>query len=440
MTSTYTQSYFNAFANVPVSAAATQAYIANFNPSFYTQQGANSTAFAYTPAGAAARLGKPLSQINPVYDYDFAELASVQNSLSGVNRLTALQAIFAKITAGATTDEAKQLAVLDFLQAAAIHNQYIQPVYPNGAMVSDPLVLLQLGEMRCGHVARVAVDLFSAAGYQARLVQLGQHVIAEVYYGQSWHYFDADMFKGGQCLFNPDGSIPSVDQLSQSPYWIDSLAADFGPTSTNQATSSGMVCSSYWYFSQQAWNAQFPAGQAPAPYVVYKTATASQAQNSINYGWNYYTVAADPGRQLYNMPMYYTPGAPQIASVQTQRTSTGALNVTIGWSPSSDPNGGVGYDVMVSTTSRGWNYDGQSLPTSLMPLKSSNVPWNSSMYAELFTLPKSNAELDQTTATTDTVHLTAPGKYFITVMAFDAHGTSVGRTLYYESEEICITA
>lgn len=151
-------------------------------------------------------------------------------------------------------------------------------------------------------------------------------------------------------------------------------------------------------------------------------------------------MAADPGRQLYNMPMYYTPGAPQIASVQTQRTSTGALNVTIGWSPSSDPNGGVGYDVMVSTTSRGWNYDGQSLPTSLMPLKSSNVPWNSSMYAELFTLPKSNAELDQTTATTDTVHLTAPGKYFITVMAFDAHGTSVGRTLYYESEEICITA
>ena len=95
-------------------------------------------------------------------------------------------------------------------------------------MVSDPLVLLQLGEMRCGHVARVAVDLFSAAGYQARLVQLGAHVIAEVYYGQNWHYFDADMFKGGQCVFNPDGSIPSVDQLSQSPYLIDSLAADLG--------------------------------------------------------------------------------------------------------------------------------------------------------------------------------------------------------------------
>ena len=40
-TTSYTQAYFNSFANVPVSAAATQAYIANFNPSFYTQRGSD---------------------------------------------------------------------------------------------------------------------------------------------------------------------------------------------------------------------------------------------------------------------------------------------------------------------------------------------------------------------------------------------------------------
>ena len=101
--------------------------------------------------------------------------------------------------------------MLQFLQDISIHNQYLLPVYPNGQMVEDPLVLLQLGEMQCGQMASLAVDLFAAAGYQGRLVQLGGHVIAEIYYGQNWHYFDADLFGNGETVFNPDGSIPSVD-------------------------------------------------------------------------------------------------------------------------------------------------------------------------------------------------------------------------------------
>ena len=169
------------------------------------------------------------------------------------------------------------MALLLFLQEVSIHSDYLQPMYPNGTMVSDPLVLLQLGEMRCGQVARLAVDLFSAAGYQARVVQLGGHVIAEVYYGKNWHYFDADMFGGGQTVFNPDGSIPSVVQLSQSPYLIDSLAADWEPNSTNSWETSAAIAPSYWYFSVQAWDAQFPAASAGA-YVLDKTATAAEAR------------------------------------------------------------------------------------------------------------------------------------------------------------------
>jgi hypothetical protein len=416
----------------------TQQYIENFNPAYYIQQGTDYTNFAYTPAGAAQRLGKPVSQINVVYDYDFAKLAAVTNELAGVDRLTALQAIFAKITAGAATDEAKQLAVLRFLQEAHIHNGILQPMYPNGTMVTDPLVLLQLGEMRCGQVARVAVDLFSAVGYQARLVQLGGHVIAEIYYGQNWHYFDADLFGGGECVFNPDGSIPSVVQLSQSPYLIDSLPADWEPNCYNSAPTSAEIAPSYYYFSLQAWDAQF-TGKAPAPYVIYKTATAAQAQNSIYYGWNYYTEVSTPNRQLYNMPIYYTPGAPQIQSVQTQIQANGSWNVTIGWSESPDPNGSVSYSIFVSNTSRGWNYDGESLPGDLMALKSSNVPWNPSMYAARYTLPKSEVFFGKTTATSETLTFTRPGKYFITIMAQDAHGASVGRILFPESEELCIT-
>ena len=382
----------------------------------------------------------PISQIQTGIDYDFAELTAVTNQLAGVNRLQALQAIFAKITAGAATDEAKQLAVLLFLQEVSVHNGLLEPVYPNGALVTDPLVLLQLGEMDCGQVDRIAADLFSSVGYQTRLDQLGGHVIAEISYGGNWHYFDADLFGGGECVFLPNGSIPSVDQLDQQPYLIDSVPAYTEPNCNNTAPASATVYPSWYYFSVQAWDAQFPAGQAPAPYVVYKTATPAQAANSIYYGWEDYVEAPDPARQLYsNMPQYYTPAAPQIQSVQTQVQPNGSLSVTIGWNASYDPNGGVSYSVLVSNTSRGWNYDGESLPSNLMSLKSSNVPWNSSMYMARFSVPKSNVFDDVTTATSATLNFTVPGKYYITIMPQDAHGESVGRILYPESEEICIS-
>ena len=132
----------------------------------------------------------------------------------------------------------------------------------------------------------MAVDLFSSVGYQARLDQLAGHVIAEIYYGGNWHYFDADMFGGGECVFLPNGSIPSVAQLSQHPYLIDSLPADWEPSLQQlRADVPPQVAPSWYYFSLQAWDAEFPAGKAPTPYVVYKTATPAQAANSIYYGW-----------------------------------------------------------------------------------------------------------------------------------------------------------
>ncbi len=286
----------------------------------------------------------------------------------------------------------------------------------------------------------MAVDLFSSVGYQARLDQLGGHVIAEIYYGGNWHYFDADMFGGGECVFLPNGSIPSVAQLSEDPYLIDSLPDAFQPNCYNSPTTTAEICPSYYYFSMQAWDAQFAAGEAPAPYVIYKTATPAEAQNSIYYGWEDYTTVPAPDRQMYsNMPIYYTPGAPQIQSVQTQIQANGSLSVTIGWSASADPSGGVSYNVLVSNTSRGWNYNEDSLPSDLMSLKSSNVPWAPSMYTARFTAPKSDVCDDVTSATSATLNFTLPGKYYITIMPQDAHGESVGRILYPESEEICIT-
>src|SRR5262249_44163144 len=138
---------------------------------------------------SSCRLAKSLKDIDSVFDYDFICLERVEQRLKYVDRHTVLQAIFARVTQGARSHKDKHLRILQFLHKASYHNPIIQPMYSDGTMVHDPLVLLELSEMRCGHVARVAVDLFSAGGYKGRLVQLGGHVIAEVQYDGKWHYF-----------------------------------------------------------------------------------------------------------------------------------------------------------------------------------------------------------------------------------------------------------
>ncbi|MCG2808196.1 MAG: hypothetical protein L6413_08045, partial [Coriobacteriia bacterium] len=68
--------------------------------------------------------------------------------------------------------------------------------------------MLELGEQRCGQSARLAVDLFAAAGYRARLVQVGFHVTAEVYYDDDWHLLEVGLFGNGAVPRSEDGSIP----------------------------------------------------------------------------------------------------------------------------------------------------------------------------------------------------------------------------------------
>ena len=80
--------------------------------------------------------------------------------------------------------------------------------YSEGDWVYDPLVLLELGDMWCTQGAILAIDLFGAAGYPGRLVQLAQHQIAEIYYDGDWHYFDTDSFGNGETILEDDGNIP----------------------------------------------------------------------------------------------------------------------------------------------------------------------------------------------------------------------------------------
>jgi len=407
----------------------TNIYMDTLDIARFEYNGTNVTAPAYSPL----RLGIPLAQVDPVYDYDFAELAQVTADLQGVDRRTVLKYIFDQVTAGAANNTQRQLKVLAFLQQAGLHDPYLQPMYPDGSMVTDPLVLLELSDMRCGQVSRLAVDLFAAAGYPGRLVQLGGHVVAEIGYNNTWHYFDADMFKGGQPVFNRDGTIPSVAQMSQTMPWaIDALAAFEQPNYLNSMPLSSLPYPSYFYFSVAAY-----AGYVPQ-YIV-KTSTPAQESASIYYGWENYQVATASDMCLWPNATNYLPGGPIINNIQTTLLTDGRLQVTVSWKASQDADSRLlGYHLYVSQQSRGWNYNGASLPPALMSFKSSNVPWNPSLYNALFRVPKSEVALLTTVSTSATFVLDHPADYYVTVMPYDAHGQSVGKAIYFASEEIKI--
>jgi hypothetical protein len=415
-----------------ISEEKTQQYIESFDPSRYEEQGSDYCSPIYSPE----TLGKPLDQIDRIYDYNFERVDVVEQTLSGVDRKQTLKFIFTTITQAEATDTEKHLAILYFLQASSYHSTWKQPVYPNGTMVDDPLVLLELGEMRCGHVARLAADLFAAAGYETRLVQLGGHVIAEIYYEDDWHYFDADAFSSGSVIVESDGSIPSIVELSQMVYRyaLDGLIGGhfeeitFGPQNGGRR----YRYPSYHYFAKQAYSSYLPM------YYV-KTATNEQETNAL-YGWNSYeTISADE-IQLYDDLEYWQPKAPFFTNIDVD-TEKGL--VSIEWVSSEDQdNDLLGYTIFVSRTSRGWNYAKfQENSEELLSYWSAQslCNWTPDMYENLFNIPPHEVVHIQTDKTSIELPITSGDLYYVTVMPYDAHGESVGKELYYMSNEIMIS-
>src|SRR5262249_14912257 len=147
------------------------------------------------------RLGKPLEKIDQVFDFDFARLAETQKKLQGVDRRRVLKHIFDQLCRGLSSNTDKHVRVLKFVHKAGIHT-YIAAMHTDKQMVLDPLLLLELHEMRCRQECRVALDLFGAAGYKGRVIQAGSHQFGEVFYDGKWHYLEADLSGNGQTVFS----------------------------------------------------------------------------------------------------------------------------------------------------------------------------------------------------------------------------------------------
>jgi hypothetical protein len=413
--------------------AETKDFIQKIDISKYEKSGSDFGNPKYSPL----RIGKTLEEIDITYDYDFDRLAKTTNSLQGVNRRRVLKYIFHEVTKGAKNNTEKHLKVLSFLQKSSFHN-LIQPMYPDKKAVFDPLLLLELSEMRCGQVARLAVDLFSSVGIKGRVVQAKAHVLAELFYDGAWHFFDADLFGGERMIFDKQGRIPSFVELSQNPYAVDALA------NTNEslvikymselASESDLYPSSYYFNYDSSLSLYYE-----------KTATEEEEVNTI-YGWNYYKTIQDKFRKIGHIKDFYRPGVAVLKNIEVLKNSKDNFRINMEWIPSEDKDGDlIGYKVYVSRYSRGWN--NAISDNKRKVLKSGSLEdyyskdhqdWHPEMLDLLYTEPPHEIAIIKTSVETAQINIKQSGFYYITIVPYDAHGESVGRAVYKPSQEIKI--
>lgn len=87
---------------------------------------------------------------------------------------------------------------------------------PDKKINEDFIDLLNVyGFTRCWLHARLMTDLLTAAGLQARPINLGGHAVPEVFYNNSWHIYDIDQH---QIYYAPDGiSVLGTPDLIANP-------------------------------------------------------------------------------------------------------------------------------------------------------------------------------------------------------------------------------
>jgi hypothetical protein len=398
----------------------------------------------FNPRYGPERMSKPEQEIDQARDYDFGLVDETFDRLRDVDRHAVLAHVFATVTAGAAEPTEVHLALLRFLQQAAHHNAWVQPMHRDAEAVCDPLVLLELNEMRCGAVSRLAVDLLASGGYPARLCQVGAHVIAEVGYEGGWHYLDADIFAGGETVFGEDGRIPSLVELAETPERLDRLAhyVEFNPQLTvlaRIARSDQVASFTFPYPSSFYFGAAGYGDVRPVYYT--KHATRDEERRSRLFGWEARHMRTDPnpGLTLGDQPIRLQPAPPRWAGVSVTPLGRGA-RVRLRWDPAVDGDDDVsGHRVHVGTRSRGWNFDRFTGAPDVEPFWNAESRWTAASYERLFSLPPADVALLHVDGAEAELDLQEPGRYFVSVHAVDRVGEHVGKELYFLSEELALT-
>jgi hypothetical protein len=403
-----------------LSRAATEQYIKSLDVSRFEDLGTSYTSDRYHPDQFPNIVGE--------HGTNYAYVNDLQKRLHGVNRPLVLKAIFDQVTEQADDHTQRHLAVLKFLHKVGVHQHGLKLVHEDGRKVSDPLVLLEANVMHCGQVAGVAVDLFESAGYEARTVCLEGHVVAEIWYDGDWHIFDGDSMGGnGLSPMSPDGSIPSMVELTEHPEWIDALPHRFELSQEGIARINGGYARSWRYCRSGDFEGR-----------CYTRKPNYVNANDKYYGWT--NTRSEPCDWATNeTEARFQPGIVKFMDVSVVDSSDGFAEVTISWKEAKDKdNDLLGYRVFVSRDSRQWQYDIFHGSSDSQRYWNSSSGWQPEMYERIYTLPPHEVEMIVTAEPKVTLRLEEGAPYFVTVAAFDEYHERAGRVLYLMSNELRI--
>ncbi len=360
-------------------------------------------------------------------DFDVQKvITAAEAKWKGIDRKQMLRTLFQYLTKGCTKEKEKHIAVLTFLQRISIQCPKRELLYEDGSMVHDPLVLLEIGFMRCGQVNRLGADIFSAAGYKTRIVGLKSHTIAEIFYDNSWHYFDADTGSNGICIFDSrTENIPSVKEINESKRLQEQL--DCLNIYSEYVVSFGQNDSRIY----MSW-AYCPVPTSYGGGYYYKTASKLEEQNRI-YGWNYYyyEIADWVGQENTNR---YMPSSPFIEDVKKEGNE-----IEISWQEAVDnDNDLLGYKVFISSRSRNWEYPFFKGSATAEQSWDGRQTQGTDVYLHIEESPIGDIAVIDTTD--NRVNFTLnESDVFVVIMPYDEYGKSIGKTVYTSSNEIHIS-
>ena len=183
---------------------------------------------------------------------------------------------------------------------------------------------------------------------------------------------------------------------------------------------------SYFYFSSLAYQEDVPQN-----YYV-----GRDSPYAFEHGWK--AVAnIDPGTWSSKIVSLQNLRQPSHLSRESNSIRR-YTSLTISFSARDPDNDLAGYQVFISDHSRGWDYNQFYGGESARFFWADPSGWKPDMYEHLFELPPSNLGSVQLTADETQVNLPIKrgSTYFISVMAFDTYGLSVGRVLFPESNEL----
>ncbi len=337
---------------------------------------------------------------------DYEIIYQIERKLDGVSRLAVLKKLFWEVNNHLMTNEEKWRNVLINLNQAIYHHLFQQPVYEENIIVSDPLVLLELGNGRCGHFSRIIIDIALANDYDARLVQVAHHVVAEVYWDNKWHLVDIPF------IFNFSNQWPSIEELSFQPNEIDYYppfyANYFFDSESNKIFHEylnkkwDLINNSSTYFGSEGL-------EVLNNQISYWYKIAGDWQNDKYYGWQKLTTEYVNIKSLLESRM---PNIEQLGFVINRH------KIKIQASKAFDPDNDFWkYELYLSDYSRDWTYKEKEDFKKLFD----PIPHNLGIYTF-------DQELE--------IDLPSPGEYYMTYFAKDNYAKENPQAFYFPSEEI----